>query len=103
MTFKALQTYSDGEVVRWIETSEPGQAEPAKPAPVLHLAPSEGGHGHGEAAPSGTADTSGVEQATQTVPATDTRADLALAVAVAALVIGVAGGAAGVAALRRRS
>ncbi len=104
MTFKALQTYSDGEVVRWIETSEPGQAEPAKPAPILQLTPAEGGHGHGDAATSGTAaDTTGVDQATQALPATDTRANAALAVAVAALVIGVAGGAAGVAALRRRS
>jgi uncharacterized protein YcnI len=39
LTFKALQTYSDGEVVRWIETAEPGQAEPEHPAPVLVLAP----------------------------------------------------------------
>ena len=39
LTFKALQTYSDGEVVRWIETAEPGQAEPEHPAPVLALTP----------------------------------------------------------------
>ncbi|MFD7013180.1 DUF1775 domain-containing protein [Streptomyces sp. NPDC059928] len=37
MTFKAVQTYSDGKVVRWIDTSTPGQEEPANPAPVLHL------------------------------------------------------------------
>ncbi len=36
IVFKALQTYSDGEVVRWIE--EPtGGAEPDHPAPVLTL------------------------------------------------------------------
>jgi uncharacterized protein YcnI len=42
LTFKALQTYSNGQVVRWIEQSQPGQAEPANPAPVLHLTPAAG-------------------------------------------------------------
>jgi uncharacterized protein YcnI len=37
LVFKALQTYSNGDVVRWIDTSEPGQPEPAHPAPVLTL------------------------------------------------------------------
>ena len=38
ITFKALQTYSDGSVVRWIETQAPGSTnEPANPAPVLTL------------------------------------------------------------------
>jgi uncharacterized protein YcnI len=37
LTFKALQTYSNGQVVRWIETSAPGGQEPEHPAPVLKL------------------------------------------------------------------
>jgi uncharacterized protein len=37
LTFKALQTYSDGEVVRWIDVAAPGAAEPDHPAPTLHL------------------------------------------------------------------
>jgi uncharacterized protein YcnI len=37
VAFKALQTYSDGDVVRWIDLAAPGQAEPAHPAPVLAL------------------------------------------------------------------
>lgn len=37
LTFKALQTYSDGEVVRWIEEAAPGGAEVDRPAPVLKL------------------------------------------------------------------
>jgi periplasmic copper chaperone A len=37
LTFKALQTYSNGEVVRWIEARVPGEPEPAHPAPVLRL------------------------------------------------------------------
>jgi uncharacterized protein YcnI len=35
--FKVLQTYSDGEVVRWIEPAPPGGAEPDFPAPALTL------------------------------------------------------------------
>ncbi|BCB84909.1 YcnI family protein [Phytohabitans suffuscus] len=37
MVFKALQTYSDNEVSRWIEEPQPGAEEPADPAPVLTL------------------------------------------------------------------
>jgi uncharacterized protein YcnI len=36
ITFKALQTYENGEVVRWIEEEAPG-VEPERPAPVLKL------------------------------------------------------------------
>ena len=38
LVFKALQTYADGEVVRWIEEPVEGGEEPEKPAPVLALA-----------------------------------------------------------------
>jgi uncharacterized protein YcnI len=38
VTFRALQTYSNGDVARWIETQAPGAAEPDHPAPVLALA-----------------------------------------------------------------
>jgi uncharacterized protein YcnI len=39
ITFKALQTYSDGSVVKWIEVAAPGSTnEPEDPAPVLELA-----------------------------------------------------------------
>jgi uncharacterized protein len=37
MTFKALQTYSDGQVVSWIQTTVKGTPEPDHPAPVLTL------------------------------------------------------------------
>lgn len=37
LTFKALQTYSNGEIVRWIEEAAPGGAEVERPAPVLKL------------------------------------------------------------------
>lgn len=38
LVFKALQTYTDGNVVRWIEEPVAGGEEPANPAPVLTLA-----------------------------------------------------------------
>jgi uncharacterized protein YcnI len=38
VAFKALQTYSDGEVVRWIEVPAAGAEEPEHPAPMLKLA-----------------------------------------------------------------
>jgi uncharacterized protein YcnI len=38
LTFKALQTYSNGKVVRWIETAPKGAPEPDYPAPTLQLA-----------------------------------------------------------------
>jgi uncharacterized protein YcnI len=37
LTFKALQTYSNGTIVRWIETAAAGGEEPEHPAPVLTL------------------------------------------------------------------
>jgi uncharacterized protein len=37
LQFKALQTYSDGDVVRWIEDTPPGGPEPDHPAPTLTL------------------------------------------------------------------
>jgi uncharacterized protein YcnI len=37
VAFKAIQTYSNGDVVRWIDLSQPGQPSPDHPAPVLAL------------------------------------------------------------------
>ncbi|MCM2416911.1 YcnI family protein [Streptomyces sp. RKAG293] len=37
LVFKALQTYSDGKVARWIEEPKAGGEEPENPAPVLRL------------------------------------------------------------------
>jgi hypothetical protein len=46
--FKALQTYSDGDIVRWIDEPAPG-VEPDHPAPVLKLTKGSGGDGHDDA------------------------------------------------------
>ena len=43
MTFKALQTYSNGETVSWIDLRAAGSSdEPEHPAPTLKLAPAGG-------------------------------------------------------------
>jgi uncharacterized protein YcnI len=45
LVFKAVQTYSDGSVVRWIDVVAPGGAEAEHPAPVLEVkaaAPEQG-------------------------------------------------------------
>ena len=44
VTFKAVQTYSDGEVVRWIQETVKGAPEPEHPAPVVHLTKEESAH-----------------------------------------------------------
>lgn len=37
LAFKAVQTYADGDAVRWIELRGPGEPEPAHPAPIVRL------------------------------------------------------------------
>ncbi|GIF07855.1 YcnI family protein [Actinoplanes siamensis] len=49
LVFKALQTYSDGNVVRWIDEPATDGSEPDSPAPVLKIVPAAAGGG---AAPS---------------------------------------------------
>lgn len=50
ITFKAIQLYSDGTEVAWIEEPSPGSAEePEHPAPVLALASGDGGETPGQA------------------------------------------------------
>jgi uncharacterized protein YcnI len=53
VTFKILQTYSDGSIVRWIDTTTPGQPEPEHPAPVLTLTPASAGDPGATPAPTG--------------------------------------------------
>jgi uncharacterized protein YcnI len=44
LTFKAIQTYSDGTTVNWIQETVKGAPEPDHPAPVLTLTKASGGH-----------------------------------------------------------
>ena len=46
LEFKAVQTYSDGTIVRWIEPTVKGTPEPEHPAPTLTLTKASTEHGH---------------------------------------------------------
>ncbi|MET9606473.1 YcnI family protein [Streptomyces sp. NPDC006512] len=46
MVFKAIQTYDNNEVVRWIEEAKEGAPEPQTPAPVLKLTAAKGDDHH---------------------------------------------------------
>ncbi|NES30916.1 DUF1775 domain-containing protein [Micromonospora terminaliae] len=82
MVFKVLQTYSDGNVSRWIEEPTPGAEEPENPAPVLTLAAAEASASPAASAPAAAADDDDDDDA-------DTGA--ATAFGVAGLVAGLAG------------
>ena len=100
MQFKALQTYSNGEVVRWIEPAAADGTEPEHPAPTLTLTPVAA-----EAAGGTTADaekTSATTTAAESSDASQTSVNTALALSVLALLVGLAGGAMAAIALRRR-
>jgi periplasmic copper chaperone A len=43
LAFPAVQTYSSGEEVAWIDPTVEGDAEPERPAPTLHLVAADGG------------------------------------------------------------
>ncbi|HVL94646.1 MAG TPA: YcnI family protein [Solirubrobacteraceae bacterium] len=85
LTFRALQTYSSGEVVRWI-----GSPDSDEPAPQVTLTAAAG---HGATAPA--AGTAPVERP----PAAATGGDDGNGLAVAALTVGALGLAAGLLAL----
>jgi uncharacterized protein len=59
LVFKALQTYADGEVVRWIEEQVPGGEEPQHPAPTLELVAATESEDSAPTAPAQAASTGG--------------------------------------------
>jgi uncharacterized protein YcnI len=91
MTFKALQTYSDGTIVRWIDLSTPGQAEPQHPAPVLKLTAASGDAAVTAAGPSAAP----AVAATKPAATSSSSNTAALTVAVIAAVLGLIGAALG--------
>ncbi|MFF9030532.1 YcnI family copper-binding membrane protein [Streptomyces iakyrus] len=107
LVFKALQTYSNKEVVRWIEVPQKGQEEPDNPAPVLELAAaSEDGH-HGSAADEDS-DAESAEKASAHTAASDSASSdgtdtTARVLGIVGIVVGAAGVAYGVLAGRRRT
>ncbi|MFF5014131.1 YcnI family protein [Streptomyces sp. NPDC001165] len=108
LVFKAVQTYSDKEVVRWIEVPQEGQAEPENPAPVLELSAATGDH-HGASTAADASDKSeGKADGKNETTAADDDAKggsdtTARVLGVVGIVIGAAGVAYGVLAGRRRT
>ncbi|MEU2773360.1 YcnI family protein [Streptomyces sp. NPDC007162] len=105
LVFKALQTYSDKEVVRWIEVQQKGQEEPENPAPVLALSAATGDH-HGATTAEDTAEETSAK--TETTASDDSGSSggsdtTARVLGVVGIVVGAAGVAYGVLAGRRRS
>ncbi len=96
LVFKALQTYSDDEVVRWIDPSKPNGQEAEHPAPTLKLVAKAADAGGAKKAD----DKSGQTAADKSDGSSDTTARV---LGIAGIVVGVAGVAFGVLAGRRRS
>jgi uncharacterized protein YcnI len=111
LTFKAIQTYSSGEEVAWIQETPASGEEPEHPAPVLKLTESTGdehGAGGSESETTTTEAGGGGEEAADavTVAAVQDDVDDANSRATIALVVGAIGliaGIAGIALGRRRT
>ncbi|MFJ6197406.1 YcnI family protein [Micromonospora sp. NPDC092111] len=88
VVFKALQTYSDGDVVRWIDEPTPG-VEAAHPAPVLRLTAAATDDAVASAPPAPTA------------ASTDDSSDDGYGYGLAGVLLGLAGLVAGLLAYRR--
>ncbi|MEU6341202.1 YcnI family protein [Streptomyces sp. NPDC046977] len=111
LVFKAIQTYDNKDVVRWIEEQQEGQEEPEHPAPVLTLSDdsegASGGHGHGAAAsasPAADTQADGDAKSATTVKtaSADSSDTTARVLGVVGIVVGVLGVGFGVLAGRRR-
>ncbi len=103
MVFKSIQTYDNGEVVRWIEEAKEGAAEPQNPAPVLKLTAPKGDDHHGSGAKADEAKNADKETGNGHGKAaaghgSDTTAR---ALGIAGIVIGLGGVAFGIASRRR--
>jgi uncharacterized protein YcnI len=97
VAFKAVQTYSNGDVVRWIDLAQSGQPAPDHPAPVLTL--TKAGDSAGTATSSNTA---AGEAASTSTAAASTSDSTARGLGIAGLVVGALGLAAAAFALTRR-
>jgi len=92
LVFKAVQTYSDGDVVRWIDLSSTSDSDPEHPAPVLTLTPASGADSDAAATPASAATTAASASSATSSSSGD-------AFGVAGLVLGAIGAVAGVGAL----
>ncbi|CAM5629634.1 membrane protein [Streptomyces spiroverticillatus] len=108
LVLKAIQTYDNKEVVRWIEEPKEGQPEPQSPAPVLKLT-APVGDGHGAAATDdkkakdSTASDKHDDGKKETASAASASDTTARVLGIVGIIVGVAGVAFGVLAGRRRA
>ncbi|MEU6915899.1 YcnI family copper-binding membrane protein [Streptomyces olindensis] len=107
LVFKALQTYSNKEVVRWIEVPQKGQEEPDNPAPVLELSAASA-DGHHDNAADDSSGSESAEKASADTAASDTGSSdntdtTARVLGIVGIVVGAAGVAYGVLAGRRHT
>ncbi|WP_328827458.1 MULTISPECIES: YcnI family protein [unclassified Streptomyces] len=103
LAFKTLQTYSDGNVVRWIEEAAAGDDEPENPAPVLKLTAKESEDGDATPAASASAAAGSAKSgsdASSSSSASDSDST-ARGLGIAGLIVGVLGLAAGAFAIVR--
>jgi uncharacterized protein YcnI len=63
MAFPAVQTYDNGDVVRWIDPTVAGQPEPEHPAPSLVLTAADAGGAASAAVPSSSSSSDGTGRA----------------------------------------
>jgi uncharacterized protein YcnI len=105
LVFKALQTYSSKEVVRWIEVPKQGAPEPANPAPVLKLVPANAATGQGSTASTSGAQGPDADAASQAASPAASGSDdtTARVLGVAGIAVGAVGIAFGALGWRRRS
>ncbi|MDH6126389.1 YcnI family protein [Kitasatospora sp. GP82] len=102
LVFKTLQTYSNGNVVRWIDTTQPGQPEPEHPAPTLHLTAAAAADSPTAAAPSATAATAG-SSGNAAAPKSAASDSTARTLGIVGIAVGVLGVVAAVVRGRRRA
>ncbi|MFJ1582113.1 YcnI family protein [Streptomyces sp. NPDC088197] len=107
LVFKTLQTYDNGDIVRWIDVPKEGEAEPQHPAPTLKLTAAAASDGASAtpsvtATPAADAKSGGSSAGTQAA-SSDTSDGTARALGVAGIVVGAIGIGYGVFAGRRRN
>ena len=104
LVFKAIQTYDNKDVVRWIEEQKDGAEEPESPAPVLKLTAATTDE-HGTAAKTGAAGADRTkDEHTEASSAPSSSSDTtARVLGIVGILIGAAGVAFGVLAGRRRT
>jgi uncharacterized protein len=88
LEFKAIQTYSNGDVVRWIDETPASGEEPEHPAPTLQLVAATSGDAH--ASTTGSAKKLTVSDLPSTV-ATSSDVDSARTIGIIGLVVGAVG------------